>query len=66
MVPSSVIADGEHLMCGGFSLSETICLGNFKFIANYFTAKASPLGGAKQAPFSCAQLTMGLLPRGGP
>jgi hypothetical protein len=38
MVPSSVIADGEHLMCGGFSLSETICLGNFEFIANYFTA----------------------------
>jgi hypothetical protein len=37
MVPSSVIADGEHLMCGGFSLSETICLGNFEFIANYFT-----------------------------
>jgi hypothetical protein len=39
MVPSSVIivaADGEHLMCGGFSLGETVRLGNFEFIADYF------------------------------
>jgi hypothetical protein len=39
MVPSSPIAittDGKRLVCGGFSLSEPICLGNFEFIANYF------------------------------
>jgi hypothetical protein len=39
MVPSSAIAitvDGEHLTCGGFSLGETICLGNFEFTADYF------------------------------
>jgi hypothetical protein len=39
MVPSSVIAvvaDGEHLTCGGFSLGVTVCLGNFEFIADYF------------------------------
>jgi hypothetical protein len=38
MVPSSVIvvaADSEHLTCGGFSLSETIHLGNFEFITDY-------------------------------
>jgi hypothetical protein len=39
MVPSSMIAitvDDEHLTCGGFSLGETIYLGNFEFIADYF------------------------------
>jgi hypothetical protein len=39
MVPSSVItvaANGERLMCGGFSLGETVRLGNFEFIADYF------------------------------
>jgi hypothetical protein len=39
MVPSSVIAivaDGERLMCGGFSLGETICLRKFEFIVDYF------------------------------
>jgi hypothetical protein len=39
MVPSSsitVAADGEPLMCGGFSLDETIRLGNFEFIGDYF------------------------------
>jgi hypothetical protein len=39
MVPSYVITiavDGEHLTCGGFSLCETIHLGNFYFIADYF------------------------------
>jgi hypothetical protein len=39
MVPSSlitIITDGEHLMCGGFSLGETVRLGNFEFIADYF------------------------------
>jgi hypothetical protein len=32
----TVTADGERLMCGGFSLSKTIHLGNFEFIVNYF------------------------------
>jgi hypothetical protein len=39
MVPSYAITiaiDGECLMCGGFPLGETVHLGNFKFIANYF------------------------------
>jgi hypothetical protein len=39
MVPSTsivVAAGGERLMCGGFSLSEPVCLGNFEFIADYF------------------------------
>jgi hypothetical protein len=37
MVPLSVItiaADGEHLTCGDFSLSETIHLGSFEFITD--------------------------------
>jgi hypothetical protein len=40
MIPSSVItiaADGERLICGGFSLGKTVHLGNFEFIANYFS-----------------------------
>jgi hypothetical protein len=39
MVPSSAItvaAESKRLMCGGFSLSETIRLGSFKFIADYY------------------------------
>jgi hypothetical protein len=39
MVPSFALAIstvGECLTCGGFSLGETICLGSFKFIADYF------------------------------
>jgi hypothetical protein len=39
MVPSSVLGvstDGECLMCGGFSLDETIQLHCFEFIADYF------------------------------
>jgi hypothetical protein len=39
MVRSSTIdvtTDREHLMCDGFSLSETIRLGNFVFIADFF------------------------------
>jgi hypothetical protein len=40
MVPSSTItiaADGECLTCDGFSLGETVHLGNFEFIADYFS-----------------------------
>jgi hypothetical protein len=39
MVPSSVLTfstDGECLMCSGFSLGETIHLGSFEFITDYF------------------------------
>jgi hypothetical protein len=55
MVPSSMItnaADGEHLMCGGFSLYETIRLGHFEFIADYFTGLSlSPERGDSGASF---------------
>jgi hypothetical protein len=40
MVPSSALAlstDGERLTYGGFSLGETIHLGRFEFIADYFS-----------------------------
>jgi hypothetical protein len=40
MVPSStltVAADGERLTDGGFSLGETIRLGSFEFITDYFS-----------------------------
>jgi hypothetical protein len=46
MVPSFaivVVADGERLACCGFSLSKTICLGNFEFIVDY-------LGGLSLSP----------------
>jgi hypothetical protein len=39
MVPSSsitVVANGERLMCGGFTLGEPVCLGNFECITDYF------------------------------
>jgi hypothetical protein len=39
MVASSTIivaVDGEHLIRGGFSLGETVHLGNFEFISDYF------------------------------
>jgi hypothetical protein len=37
MVPSSgIAANGEHLMSGEFSHCETVRLGNFEFIINYF------------------------------
>jgi hypothetical protein len=41
MVPSSgitVMVDGEHLICSGFTHGETIRLGNFEFIIDYFSA----------------------------
>jgi hypothetical protein len=55
MVPSSVRAitsDGKHLMCGGFSLSETVLFGSFKFIADYFDSlRLSPRRGSSGATF---------------
>jgi hypothetical protein len=55
MVPSSSITlaiDSDHLMCGGFSLSETVCLVIFEFIADYFGGLSlSPGKGDKGATF---------------
>jgi hypothetical protein len=39
MVPSfaiTITVDGERLTCDDFSLSETVCLGSYEFIADYF------------------------------
>jgi hypothetical protein len=39
MVHSSMLViatDGEHLTCGGFSLSETVCFGSLEFITDCF------------------------------
>jgi hypothetical protein len=55
MILSSSItaaADGEHLMCGGFSLDEPVCLGNFDFIIDYFgSLSISPRRGNEGAVF---------------
>jgi hypothetical protein len=55
MVPSSAIiiaADGECFMCGGFSLGETVRLGNFEFITDCFSGLClSPKRGAAGAAF---------------
>jgi hypothetical protein len=55
MVPSSaiiVVADGECLTCGGFSLCEIVCLGSFEFIINYFSGLSpSPKRGDSGAAF---------------
>jgi hypothetical protein len=55
MVPSFVlvvVADGEHLTCGGFSLGKTIHLGSFKFITDYFDGLSlSPRRGDSGATF---------------
>jgi hypothetical protein len=49
VVPSSSIivgADGKRLMCSGFSQGKTSHLGNFKFIADYFSGLSlSPMRG---------------------
>jgi hypothetical protein len=68
MVPSSTIivtADGERLTCGGFSFSETIRLGNFEFIADYFGGLSLSPRGATQASLSWAQLAVGHQLHGG-
>jgi hypothetical protein len=55
MVPSSVITvttGGECLMCDGFSLGETVRLGSFEFIADYFgSLSLSPKRGDSGATF---------------
>jgi hypothetical protein len=55
MVPSYALiitADSECLTCGGFSLGETIHLGNFKFITDHFSGLSLSLGEAMKAPLS--------------
>jgi hypothetical protein len=69
MVSSSAIivtAGGEHLMCDGFSLAETIHVGNFEFIANYFdNLSFSPKRGDVDIAFM-ASTHSGHQPHGGP
>jgi hypothetical protein len=54
MVPSSVLTvatDSDRLMCGG-TLNETIRLGSFKFIADYFSGLSlSPRRGDSEPDF---------------
>jgi hypothetical protein len=53
MVPSSalaVAADSERLLCGGFSLGETIHFGSLEFIVNRFGGLSlSPIGDGSDA-----------------
>jgi hypothetical protein len=67
MVPSSsitVAVDGECLTCGGFSLSKTIHLGNFKFIADYFGGLSlSPRSGDVCAAFMSSTRSRASTPR---
>jgi hypothetical protein len=55
MVHSSALAisaEGEHLTCSGFSLDETVCLGSFEFIADYYgTLSLSPRRNDPSASF---------------
>jgi hypothetical protein len=55
MVHSStitILADSERFACGGFSLGETVHLGSFEFIANYFgSLSLSPRRGDSGAAF---------------
>jgi hypothetical protein len=53
MVLSSAITiatDGEHLTCGGFSLSETVHLENFEFITDYFDGLSLSCGRGNASP----------------
>jgi hypothetical protein len=66
MVPSSAIiiaTDSERLMCGGFFLSETICLGSFEFIADYFGGLSPSPRRVTRAPLSWDQIIEGHRPR---
>jgi hypothetical protein len=58
MVPSStptVSADGERLTCGGFSLGQTICLGSFDLITDYFSGLSlSPRRSDSSTTFMCS------------
>jgi hypothetical protein len=64
IIPSFVITittDGERLTCGGFSLGETVRLGSFEFITDYFSGLSlSPKRGDSSAAL------MGLIHSGAP
>jgi hypothetical protein len=62
----TVATNGEHMMYSGFSLGETIHLGSFEFIANYFgRLSLSPKRGSQMLP-SWIQLAVGHHPHGRP
>jgi hypothetical protein len=68
MVPSSALsiaADGERLLSDGFSLGETIHIGNLKFITNRFGYLSPPLGPAL-VPSSWVLPTVGHRSSSGP
>jgi hypothetical protein len=47
-----VAVDSERLSCGGFSLDEIVCLGNFEFITDYNGGLSlSPKRGESDTPF---------------
>jgi hypothetical protein len=57
MIPSYVITvavNGDCLACGGFSLSETVRLGNFELITDYFSGLSLSPRGKTQMPLSWA------------
>jgi hypothetical protein len=48
----TIVANGERLTCNGFSLGETVHLGNFEIIADYFGSLSfSPRRGDIDATF---------------
>jgi hypothetical protein len=67
MVPSFAITvdvDGERLTCGGFSLNKTVHLGNFEFIAEYFSGLSlSPRRGNVGAAFMGSSRSSAPTPR---
>jgi hypothetical protein len=69
MVPSSALtisADSEHLLCGGFSLCETIHFGRLEFITDCFGGLSLSRRGAVRMPPSLDQPIGGHRPRCGP
>jgi hypothetical protein len=66
MVSSSaltIIVDDERLMCGGFSFGETVRLGSFEFIVDYFSGLSFPTWRSNSGAALWAQPTMGHHPR---
>jgi hypothetical protein len=48
----AIATDGEHLTCGGFSLSEIVRFGSLEFITDYFgSLSISPKGSDSRAVF---------------
>jgi hypothetical protein len=60
----TVDVDGERLTCGGFSLNKTVHLGNFEFIAEYFSGLSlSPRRGNAGAAFMGSSRSSAPTPR---